>query len=609
MTWNTRNSTNGSSPERDWRSRGNGAVAAVMTVMTVASFGIVSFGMASCAQTNPRLDCGNGLLDTQETCDDGNREPGDGCDSDCRIEPGFSCFGEPSLCQTGCGDFSIAGLEECDDGNLLSGDGCDNACAIESGFTCTGEPSQCASLCGDGALASTEACDDGNTMAGDGCSTTCQVEDGWVCTGDPSQCEAVCGNNNLDAGEECDSALLDSETCSTMPGDFTGGTLACSAWCTFDIGGCISAGCGNEIIDSGEMCDDGNLTTDDGCTANCQVEAGWACTGMPSQCVLLCGNTTLDPGEDCDDALLGAMTCATVPGGFTDGTLGCTLDCQFNTSNCTTCGNNVPEPGEACEDGNTTAGDGCSPTCQVEDLPVLYWATGDPAVWSQMTITYAGDPHAPQTPIVAAANADQRDYAYVFTATTYHQLSLPGHQWIDHGSLNTRFSGVVGSQLGSALGISWPTDTTTTVALVTTTAQVYMYGEDNTTGVVTPDPTNPSPLEWPGDPLAPSPTAGRAAFQTLNNANGWTDHDVYSLCFDSEPSTPPGANVGPYTGIITTSDQLYLNNSSYCFLFYEQMPTSGFAPFTQSGAPTTAGLVATFYSTEHGNRLYVIIEP
>jgi cysteine-rich repeat protein len=39
---------------------------------------------------------------------------------------------------------------------------------------------------------------------------------------------------------------------------------------------------------------------------------------------------------------------------------------QFETS--TVCGDGVPGfPAEACDDGNTAAGDGCSPTCTVED--------------------------------------------------------------------------------------------------------------------------------------------------------------------------------------------------------------------------------------------------
>ena len=30
--------------------------------------------------------CGNGMLDSGEACDDGNRTPDDGCDADCRFE-------------------------------------------------------------------------------------------------------------------------------------------------------------------------------------------------------------------------------------------------------------------------------------------------------------------------------------------------------------------------------------------------------------------------------------------------------------------------------------------------------------------------------------------
>jgi uncharacterized protein (TIGR03382 family) len=32
------------------------------------------------------------------------------------------------------------------------------------------------------------------------------------------------------------------------------------------------------------------------------------------------------------------------------------------------CGNGTVDPGETCDDGNTTAGDGCSATCQTETI-------------------------------------------------------------------------------------------------------------------------------------------------------------------------------------------------------------------------------------------------
>jgi len=35
--------------------------------------------------------------------------------------------------------------------------------------------------------------------------------------------------------------------------------------------------CGNGQVDTGEQCDDANQTSDDGCSATCQLEAGWSC--------------------------------------------------------------------------------------------------------------------------------------------------------------------------------------------------------------------------------------------------------------------------------------------------------------------------------------------
>lgn len=42
--------------------------------------------------------CGDGRLQTHETCDDGNRADGDGCSARCQIEDGHLCRGLPSRC-------------------------------------------------------------------------------------------------------------------------------------------------------------------------------------------------------------------------------------------------------------------------------------------------------------------------------------------------------------------------------------------------------------------------------------------------------------------------------------------------------------------------------
>lgn len=43
-------------------------------------------------------NCGNGVFETGERCDDGNSTDGDGCTSACQTEAGYACTGEPSSC-------------------------------------------------------------------------------------------------------------------------------------------------------------------------------------------------------------------------------------------------------------------------------------------------------------------------------------------------------------------------------------------------------------------------------------------------------------------------------------------------------------------------------
>ena len=65
--------------------------------------------------------------------------------------------------------------------------------------------------------------------------------------------------------------------------------------------------------------------------------------------VPVCGDAVLDAGEQCDD------------GNRTAGD-GCSATCQVEAA----CGDAVLDAGEQCDDGNKTAGDGCSATCQIE---------------------------------------------------------------------------------------------------------------------------------------------------------------------------------------------------------------------------------------------------
>jgi cysteine-rich repeat protein len=66
----------------------------------------------------------------------------------------------------------------------------------------------------------------------------------------------VCGNNIVETGEQCDDG-------NTVSGD------DCSSTCQNET---PSAVCGNNIVETGEQCDDGNSSNGDGCSASCDDE-------------------------------------------------------------------------------------------------------------------------------------------------------------------------------------------------------------------------------------------------------------------------------------------------------------------------------------------------
>src|SRR5262245_47327278 len=51
-----------------------------------------------------------------------------------------------------------------------------------------------------------------------------------------------------------------------------------------------AAACGNGVTNPMEDCDDGNNVDGDGCSAACEIEVGYTCTGKRSLCVTVCGD-------------------------------------------------------------------------------------------------------------------------------------------------------------------------------------------------------------------------------------------------------------------------------------------------------------------------------
>ena len=112
-----------------------------------------------------------------------------------------------------------------------------------------------------------------------------------------SLCEdtlASCGNGEVDhACEQCDEGAANADA---VPD-------ACRTTCTLPR-------CGDDVLDSGEACDDGNIESCDGCSGSCELE----------------------PGAICGDGIVSDLC------------------------------------GEGCDDGNLLVGDGCSPGCTLERI-------------------------------------------------------------------------------------------------------------------------------------------------------------------------------------------------------------------------------------------------
>ena len=139
--------------------------------------------------------CGNGIIEFDESCDDGARNgtPGSACSLDCKLPDGQKCAENrdcksflclngtcatcvanqqctSNLCVNGvcslvCGNAKLDAGEQCDTGDQNS-----DTLADHCRTDCTNP------RCGDGVRDSSEQCDDGNNLPGDGCDSFCRRE-------------------------------------------------------------------------------------------------------------------------------------------------------------------------------------------------------------------------------------------------------------------------------------------------------------------------------------------------------------------------------------------------------------------------------------------------
>src|SRR5688572_9461346 len=320
----------------------------------------------ACTDECVLASCGDKVVQDGEDCDDGNKNDNDGCTSKCL--------------DATCGDGMVQGTEECDLGSANSNGGvclksCKNAtcgdefvllgveaCDSDDEDKCTPE---CAlPTCGDGELQGDEVCDDGNKSETDGCSNNCLPT---LC-GDgvrqpPEDCDDGNGNNNDDClttckNPSCGDGVLHNlgtgdEVCDE--GEDNGPFPArCSDECTLTA-------CGNEVLDPGEECDEGDANADfASCKSDCTLNV---CGDGKAYLIKTSGTSNTEDLEECDDM-------------NADDSDACVADCSWNK-----CGDgkrytktygvmyadeddgneyaNNPYPVEPCDDGNASSTDGC----------------------------------------------------------------------------------------------------------------------------------------------------------------------------------------------------------------------------------------------------------
>ncbi|CAD8097659.1 unnamed protein product [Paramecium sonneborni] len=282
-------------------------------------------------------------------------------------------------CNPVCGDGIIQGQEECDDGNIISNDSCylckykcidfcktcqfgiclecQDGFNINSNFTCN-------PICGDGELIpySAEQCELTENGVWDGCQDCrfisvahCKTTYQSICLecelGYQNQeyiCLPYCGDTIiLEEYEDCDDGNEQPydgcfqckfqciEGCNIC--DRGQCILKCEDGYKFVNNSCLSI-CGDQVITKEEDCDDGNLRPYDGCF-NCKYSCPENCYYCHQGTCLECNNQyQLLESNQCKQELQ-----------FGDGLL----------EEQDLCGDGLLSEQEQCDDGNSQAADGC----------------------------------------------------------------------------------------------------------------------------------------------------------------------------------------------------------------------------------------------------------
>jgi uncharacterized protein (TIGR03382 family) len=200
-------------------------------------------------------------------------------------------------------------------------------------------------LCGNGVVDVGEGCDNPGGDPGDFCTDDCRIRSVEECP-EGQSCPAP----------GCTPGAENCPVCNDDPPGAGDGTCE-SGFCNDGV----CQRCGNNVLEAGEGCDDGNVTSGDGCNASCLIES-----------IEVVGNCPLgdcpDTVTSCTEGSPGCPACNTMSPGQT-GDDSCASGFCNADGFCQDCGDGDLDGFEGCDDMNNAGTDGCSATCLIESCP------------------------------------------------------------------------------------------------------------------------------------------------------------------------------------------------------------------------------------------------
>lgn len=219
------------------------------------------------------------------------------------------------------------------------------------GGVCSTFPACGACISTPGAACGQGCCDAGGVITVTRCCNgfTCQVGGLGICMPDGGATGGSGGGSSAEASSSAAPACPGSTSCMGAGACAEQGgecqNMTCSVGgATGDCCCTLSAVCGNGVPEGNEECDDGNIGSGDGCSANCLYDDTLVAA------TYFCGDGILSTPEVCDDA-------NTVSGD------GCSSFCVLEQSvlgKSFFCGDGMAVAPDICDDGNAVSGDGCS---------------------------------------------------------------------------------------------------------------------------------------------------------------------------------------------------------------------------------------------------------